>query len=56
MSTSDEHSEVANDLVAFFRALSPAVRGEYEALANTDRAFGENVVAERRARAAKERA
>ena len=46
----DEHSEAANDLVRFFRALTPEVRREYEALAKTDRAFGEDVAAERRSR------
>lgn len=45
----DEHSEVTNDLVRFFRALSPEARREYEALAKKDREFGEDVAAERRA-------
>jgi hypothetical protein len=52
----DEHSEGTNDLVRFFRALSPEARREYEALATRDRAFGEDVTAERRASAAKDRA
>lgn len=46
----DEHSEVANDLVRFFRALTTEARREYEALAKNDRAFGEDVAAERRSR------
>jgi hypothetical protein len=50
----DEHSEVTNDLVRFFRALGPEARREYEALAKRDRAFGEDVAAERRAHVAKE--
>ena len=45
----DEHSEVTNDLVRFFRALRPDARREYEQLAAKDREFGENVAAERRA-------
>lgn len=48
----DEHSEVTNDLVRFFRALTPEARREYDALAAKDRAFGEDVAAERRAQAA----
>jgi hypothetical protein len=44
----DEHSEATNDLVRFFRALTPEARAEYEALAKRDRAFGEDVAAERR--------
>ena len=46
----DEHSEVENDLVRFFRALAPEARREYEALARTDRTYGEDVTAERRSR------
>ncbi len=49
----DEHSEVTNDLVRFFRALSAEARREYEALAGTDREFGEDVAAERRAQVGK---
>jgi hypothetical protein len=37
-------------LEAFFRALGEEARREYAALAELDRAFGEDVVAERRAR------
>ena len=44
----DEHSEGTNDLVRFFRALTPEARREYEALAEIDREFGEDVAAERR--------
>ncbi len=44
----DEHSEGANDLLRFFRALTPEARREYEALARRDREFGEDVAAERR--------
>jgi hypothetical protein len=50
----DEHSEVTNDLVRFFRALRPDARRDYEALAARDREFGENVAAERLARGEKE--
>ncbi|HVH43731.1 MAG TPA: hypothetical protein VM925_15360 [Labilithrix sp.] len=35
------------DVVAFFRSLPPARRREYEALAELDRRFGEDVQAER---------
>lgn len=49
----DEHSEPTNDLLRFFRALRPAARREYEALAARDREFGEDVAAERRAHDAK---
>jgi len=52
----DEHSEAFNDLLRFFRALTPEARREYDALAKKDREFGEDVAAERRARAASERA
>ena len=44
----DEHSEVTNDLVRFFRALRPDARQDYERLAAKDREFGEDVAAERR--------
>ena len=47
----DEHSEETNDLVRFFRSLGAQARGDYEALAEQDRAFGENVAAEREAKA-----
>ena len=50
----DEHSEVTNDLVRFFRALRPDARRDYERLAAKDREFGENVAAERRAQPRKE--
>jgi hypothetical protein len=51
---SDSPSDGVIDLVRFFRALSPAARREYEALAAKDREFGEDVEAERRARLATE--
>jgi hypothetical protein len=41
--------ELAADLVAFFRGLGAAARRDYEALAEADRSFGEDVRAERRA-------
>ena len=50
----DEHSEVTNDLVRFFRALRPDARRAYERLAAKDREFGENVAAERLTDPAKE--
>ena len=40
----------ALDLVSFFRALRPDARREYEALAEKDRRFGEDVASERRER------
>ena len=46
----DEHSNAAEDLVRFFRALRPEARREYEALAKRDKDFGEDVTAERAAR------
>jgi hypothetical protein len=49
----DEHSGPANDLVRFFRALSPDARSDYDALAVLDREFGEDITAERRARDAR---
>jgi hypothetical protein len=52
----DEHSEATNDLVRFFRALTAEARREYEALTRRDREFGEDVVAESRALAAKDSA
>jgi hypothetical protein len=47
----------AEDLIAFFRALSPDARAAYRALAELDRRFGEDVAGERSARTteAKER-
>ncbi len=50
----DEHSEVTNDLVRFFRALRPDARRDYERLAAKDREFGEDVAAERQAQPPKE--
>ena len=47
----DEHSAATNDLVRFFRALSPEARAEYESIAKRDRTFGEDVAAERRGHA-----
>jgi hypothetical protein len=41
----------AEELARFFRELSPASRREYEALAEADRAYGEDLEAERRAAA-----
>ena len=38
------------DVAKFFASLPKAVRREYEALAELDRRFGEDVAAERRAR------
>lgn len=43
--------EATAELVGFFRALTPADRREYEALAKLDREFGEDVLAEQRERA-----
>jgi hypothetical protein len=48
---SDSPASGAKDLVSFFRALSPAARRDYEALAKKDNEFGEDVTAERRASA-----
>ena len=47
---SDSPADGAVDLIRFFRALTPDARREYEALAAEDREFGEDVVAERRAK------
>jgi hypothetical protein len=49
---SDAHSAADGeaDLIRFFQALGPEARREYEALAAADREFGEDVVAERRAK------
>ncbi len=44
----DDPSKSADDLVRFWRALAPAARREYEALAQRDREFGEDVMAEQR--------
>jgi hypothetical protein len=44
-------AQLVEELVAFFEALPPPARREYEALAQLDRRFGEDVMAERRARA-----
>ena len=46
---SDTPEEGALDLVRFFRALSPAARREYDALAKKDLEFGEDVTGERHA-------
>jgi hypothetical protein len=46
--------EATAELVAFFLALPPDARREYERLAELDREFGEDVVSERRERAKKE--
>lgn len=47
---SDPARDVGDDLLAFFRSLSPSARREYEALAELDRRFGEDVASEQRAR------
>jgi hypothetical protein len=47
--------EATRDLVAFFRSLPPDARRDYEKLAELDREFGEDVVAERRERTKRER-
>lgn len=47
--------EATANLVAFFRSLPPDARREYEKLAELDREFGEDVVAERRERTKRER-
>lgn len=41
--------EASDEIVAFFRALPAEARAEYEALAELDRRFGEDVEAERAA-------
>jgi hypothetical protein len=46
---SERASPPDDDIVAFFLALSPEARRDYERLAEADRRFGEDVVAERRA-------
>lgn len=47
--------EAIDDLVAFFRTLRDDARHDYEALAELDRTFGEDVVAEHRERAKAQR-
>lgn len=47
--------EATRELIAFFRALPPEAKREYERLAALDREFGEDVVSERRERTKKER-
>ena len=54
MSTPKSNEEAARDLVAFFRALPADAKREYEKLAALDREFGEDVVAERKARTKRE--
>lgn len=44
----EEGADGALDLAAFFRALSPEARREYEALAKKDVEFGEDVAREAR--------
>jgi hypothetical protein len=44
-----EAVEPSDEIVAFFRALPAEARAEYEALAELDRRFGEDVDAERAA-------
>jgi hypothetical protein len=46
---------LGDELVAFFVELSPEARQEYGTLAELDRRFGEDVVAERSARATENR-
>jgi hypothetical protein len=46
-SKADEDAQV-EEVVAFFRRLSGAARREYDALADRDRRFGEDVAAELR--------
>lgn len=46
---SDSPADGATDLVRFFRALTAEARRDYEALAQKDLQFGEDVAAERRA-------
>jgi hypothetical protein len=47
--------EATRDVVAFFRSLPPDAKKEYGRLADLDREFGEDVVAERRERTKRER-
>jgi hypothetical protein len=44
----DDAKALADDLVRFFHGLTDEARGEYGALADADRRFGEDVAAERR--------
>lgn len=44
----EERDEPGDELVAFFRSLSANARREYEQLAERDRRYGEDVVAEGR--------
>lgn len=44
-----EPGSPADDLVRFFHALRDAAQRQHRALAEADRAFGEDVLAERRA-------
>ena len=46
---SDSPEDGTLDLVLFFRGISARARREYDALAERDRTFGEDVFAERRA-------
>jgi len=46
-----QNGEAVEAIVAFFRALPPEIRAKYEALAELDRRFGEDVHAERAAAA-----
>jgi hypothetical protein len=47
----DSAADGATDLIAFFRALGPDARRDYAALGAKDREFGEDVAAERKAKA-----
>ena len=47
--------EATRDLIAFFRALPADAKRDYAKLADLDREFGEDVVAERRERTKRER-
>ena len=46
--------EATSDLIAFFRSLPADAKREYQKLADLDREFGEDVVAERRERTKRE--
>jgi len=48
--SSNNHSD--DELVAFFKALTPEARQQYQALADLDRRFGEDVETEQRVLAA----
>lgn len=41
--TESELAKISADLVAFYRALAPSAKADYEALAALDRAHGEDV-------------